>query len=316
MFLGAENQLLRDLINSLHQYSLAHPEQENLRFFNRYVSPDGQILMSSKEGSPYVFNGGYHYDSPDLVVDRSSASDLRRLPDEFFQLSAKMVDSILHGEHMNKAEGPIPGNYLMVLLLALKPLLRDLQDGEGRLDLDTQGSYHAYAVSGPSMIKYTSSKDFKKNLAELYQSLRELGKQQFSLNMPGNLILHMIPGASLSYLPVKGETQALDALNKFAEVDAAYRRQQEVMQSHSGSKPPKDVLMTLNQVRTQHKDAIRDLVDASVNLPHISQYDLLAGQELLDPSQLEAIGTIAFKEHLKIAALLEEARQKLSTSKV
>lgn len=310
-FLGSENQLLRDLLNSLHIHSLQQKDNERIRLFTRYIDGQGRLLLSNKSGQVNHFSGSYHYGEPAPQKNIYDQEKVQGFSQQFLDFAKKLSDSINTGDSVDGLEGPVPRNEMMVLLLALKPLLSEVQDGNGQLDLDEKGRYHAYAVSGPSMIKYAGAKDFRNTMTAQYAAIRELSEKQFGKTLPAELVLHMIPGGSLSYLPVQGETQAIDAINHFCQIDAEYRAHQSKI-SAAKCKPSQEVRDILAQFNLKMKDAVLGIVEASVASPHVSQYDLLAGQKLLPESALEALEKVTFKQHIIIANLLAESRLKLS----
>ncbi len=310
LFLGPENRLLRDLFQALHLLSIQESMNEKLRVFTRYIDGQGRLLHNGKLAPANNFVGTYHYG--ESVPDRNfhESSTVRNFSRQFLDFAEKLSDSIHTGDPVEGEEGPVPRNEMMVLLLGLKPLLSEVQDGGGQLDLDDKGRYHAYAVSGPSMIKYAGAKDFRSIMSTQYAAIRQLAQQQFGYNLPAELVLHMIPGGSLSYLPVQGETQAIDAINKFCETEAGYRSHQAGI--GAAKRPPtREEKSTLAVLNSQLKNAVMGVVEASVHSPHISQYDLLSGHRLLPESDLEALEKIPFKQHIIIANLLDDTRKKL-----
>jgi hypothetical protein len=296
-FLGEENKLLRDLIAALHQ-ELLREGQGHYKIFNRYVNPQGNFLHIEKSADTREESDDYKFISLD-----NSYSDQRefqpsapeKLPEQFFELTEKLVSAVKFGELPQQAEGPLPRNELMTLMLALKPLLAQGQKPR----LDEQGNFHAYAVSGPSMIDYVNAKEFKSTLGKLYSRLRSIAAERFQLDLPANIIFHFIPGAGLSYLPVEGESDAIDALSDFISIDQEYRDLQTKIKSD------KSLQSVIAETRKKHQNAVANLAEASYKFGHISQYDLLAGKQLLPPDQIALIENTTFKQHQIIADLRE-----------
>ncbi|MCC6643884.1 hypothetical protein IT411_03985 [Candidatus Peregrinibacteria bacterium] len=281
--LGRENELLRKLITAF--------QAEVPEVFSRYVTEQGEVkkVRNFSSGFTLVRN-----EESDLIT--LTKAQVERAAEDYFRFSERTDATVNRGEAM-KEGSPIPRNELRLILTAIKQMLTYYQNGQ-KVPVNSDGAFEAVLVSGPSMIKYSRNADILNMMNQYYETLREIGKSRFGLPMPAKVVLKMIPGSALSYLPIEGENDLLGALNHFVPLE---RAREQLRNRLSKKEIPyleaKDDLQSLSNAIREAVDAI---ADAGNQAPFVSQYDLLRGKALLSAEKLEGPLSLSFKTHQMI----------------
>ena len=128
---------------------------------------------------------------------------------KFQDFNGKIVNRILSGDESHE-DSPIPQNAFMVLLLAIKSLIVEIENGNIK---PNQEKAEVFTISGESMVKYAGAKPFVEKMTEFYDAIRVIHPE-----FPEKLKISYVPGAYLDIVPTTRESDLADMLRKYANI--------------------------------------------------------------------------------------------------
>lgn len=262
---------------------------EYIFFQSKLALPALHILL--RQGYPIFHrqvNELGHMGPRDHANDQSRAA---AVVDEFAQLKHQHVQAVL-GNHTVQSGGPVLANNVNVLLLLLRSLESQMNNGMlQRSAAEAEG----WTVSGATMLGYAKKPDFVAKLDEMYTVLR-----REMPHLPESSTLQIVPGAALEFLPHAGETSHLKLVDAVAE----HLQHEAQLGRDIGAAAPADrpgMIAVRNEIKGRLTEARRELQHSNTNQGSHTQYDVLrTGHQIIVPESIQHLTFAQIDRNLNV----------------
>ncbi len=286
IYFGHGSEIIRDLITVYHD-AVAGVEDFDHQIFTRFINGNGEVIKSQTT-SPYSFG-----------VHRYNESDFGKISRDYFDLQEALLHSVEEGDEILGKGGPMMKNEFSILLDVLIEIASSLRDGS--IEVDENGAFHSYQMSGPSMIEYITKNQFITPTTKMYLKLKEVAKKSLGINLPESLIIHVIPGATLGYLELNSDNAEFirplikDFVEIYGKITQILEEIRVVEDKGSKIEEKKKLLKNLREIQSLVASKVKSIRQGKA--PY-SQYDFIDGNRRLP--NFENLLDIPFDEHAVI----------------